>query len=60
VKAISYGTAITTIKVPDKNGKIEDVALGFDDVEGQSRFIHILHLSRSLCNRFVKVKSHNF
>ena len=30
VQAISYGAIITSIKVPDRNGKFADVALGFD------------------------------
>src|SRR5438045_9519368 len=30
VQAISYGAIITSIKVPDRAGKIADVALGFD------------------------------
>lgn len=31
---ISYGAIITTIKVPDRNGKLSDVVLGFDDMKG--------------------------
>lgn len=31
-----YGATIVGIFTPDKNGKIEDVALGFDDVTGYS------------------------
>jgi aldose 1-epimerase len=34
VNIITYGGAVQSIKVPDKNGKIEDVALGFDDLKG--------------------------
>jgi aldose 1-epimerase len=34
VRAITYGGIITSILVPDKNGKFEDVALGFDSLEG--------------------------
>ncbi len=30
VQAISYGAIITSIKVPDRSGKIADVVLGFD------------------------------
>ena len=30
VQAISYGAIITSIKVPDRGGKIADVVLGFD------------------------------
>ncbi|XP_064633714.1 galactose mutarotase-like isoform X2 [Lineus longissimus] len=31
---ITYGAIITEIKVPDKDGKIEDVCLGYDDQKG--------------------------
>src|SRR5438094_6684773 len=30
VQAISYGAIITSIKVPDRTGKVADVVLGFD------------------------------
>ena len=32
VKVSNYGGIIMSIKVPDRNGKIEDVALGFDTI----------------------------
>ena len=31
---ITYGGVLQSLKVPDKNGKLEDVVLGFDDVQG--------------------------
>jgi aldose 1-epimerase len=34
VKITNYGCIITEIHVPDKNGKMADVALGFDNLEG--------------------------
>lgn len=34
VDVITYGGAVQSIKVPDKNGKIADVALGFDNLDG--------------------------
>ena len=34
VKVINYGGIITHLKVPDKNGHVGDVVLGFDDLEG--------------------------
>jgi len=34
VKAIAYGAAITSIRVPDRNGTIDDVVLGFDTIDG--------------------------
>ena len=36
VELISYGAAITSIQVPDKNGLFDDVILGFDDIHGES------------------------
>ena len=33
VDIITYGGAVQSIKVPDKNGKIEDMALGFDNLK---------------------------
>lgn len=34
VQVISYGARVISIKLPDRNGKIEDVLLGFDDLAG--------------------------
>jgi aldose 1-epimerase len=34
VKVITYGAIVTEIDVPDRNGKIADVVLGFDNLEG--------------------------
>ena len=34
VKCITYGAIITQVLVPDKNGVLGDVALGFDSIEG--------------------------
>ncbi|MBC3964399.1 aldose epimerase family protein [Pseudomonas simiae] len=31
---ITYGGVLQSLKVPDKHGKVEDVVLGFDDVQG--------------------------
>ena len=31
---ISYGAAITNLLVPDKNGQLDDVTLGFDNLDG--------------------------
>ena len=33
VQAIEYGAIVTSIRVPDKDGKVADVALGFDKLE---------------------------
>src|SRR5262245_20440353 len=34
VKIITYGGAITELWVPDRDGKLADVNLGFDDMKG--------------------------
>jgi len=34
VKLINYGATVTSIMVPDRNGRMADVALGYDSVEG--------------------------
>jgi aldose 1-epimerase len=34
VKVITYGAIVTAIDAPDRNGKIGDVVLGFDNLEG--------------------------
>lgn len=34
VKIINYGAAITSLFVPDRDGKIEDVVLGYDSLQG--------------------------
>ncbi len=34
VKIINYGAAVTSLCVPDRDGKIEDVVLGYDTLQG--------------------------
>src|SRR5215203_2136268 len=34
MRAISYGAIVTSIRVPDRNGAMADVALGFDTLDG--------------------------
>ena len=34
VRVINFGATVTDILLPDKNGKIDDVSLGFDSVKG--------------------------
>jgi aldose 1-epimerase len=34
MKVINYGCTITTLMVPDRNGLIEDIVLGYDHLEG--------------------------
>ena len=35
VQVLTLGCTITSIKVPDRNGHIDDVVLGFDDLAGK-------------------------
>lgn len=52
VSVCSYGAAIVSIKVPDRDGKIADVALGYDNLEGylSRRYFFGATVGRS-CNR---------
>ena len=34
VRAITYGGIITSLRVPDRDGQVDDVVLGFDDLAG--------------------------
>ncbi len=34
VRAMTYGGIIVSLKVPDRNGKLDDVTLGFDSLDG--------------------------
>lgn len=34
VRAITYGAIITSLKVPDRSGRVADVVLGFDTLDG--------------------------
>jgi aldose 1-epimerase len=34
VRIITYGGAVASVRVPDRNGKLDDVVLGFDDLDG--------------------------
>ena len=34
LKAISYGGIITSLRVPDRTGKMDDIVLGFDSLDG--------------------------
>jgi aldose 1-epimerase len=37
VRAITYGGIIVSLRVPDRNGRLEDVVLGYDSLEGYLR-----------------------
>ena len=38
VDIVTYGATITSIRIPDKHGKIADIVLGFDNIEGTIKF----------------------
>ena len=40
-KITTYGGIITSLKVPDKEGKLEDVVLGFDSLEGYTQDLYL-------------------
>lgn len=42
VSALNYGCTIRTLKVPDRNGVISDVVLGFDTLEGYFNSPHYI------------------
>ena len=42
ISAINYGGIITSIFVPDKNGTIADVVLGYDTLEGYLADTHYM------------------
>ena len=33
-KITTYGATVVSLRVPDRNGKLDDVVLGFDDIDG--------------------------
>lgn len=35
VRLISWGASIQSIKIPNRDGKLADVVLGFDDMDGK-------------------------
>ena len=34
IRAIAYGAIIVSVRVPDRRGRMDDVVLGFDDLDG--------------------------
>jgi len=34
VQLISYGATLSSVRIPDRKGKVDEVTLGFDDLEG--------------------------
>ena len=43
VKIINYGGIVTNVRVPDKNGILADIVLGYDTLEGIN--YHYIHVS---------------
>jgi galactose mutarotase-like enzyme len=54
VRLISWGAGIQSIRIPDRNGTMADVVLGFDDINGKisapleskRKFAHISEKTR--------------
>ena len=61
VQLITYGAALTNLFVPDKNGQLQDVVLGFDDMDGKWKCNKQLEykftsLSDTFCNFILKLQ----
>jgi len=55
VKITNYGATITSIKAPDKNGKFEDVVLGYDSIDGYlAKNPHLGAVAGRYANRIAK------
>lgn len=55
VKITNYGATVTSIKVPDRNGKLDDVALGYDSIAGYlAKNPHLGSLAGRYANRIGK------
>lgn len=57
VRLISWGASIQSIKVPNRDGKLADVVLGFDDMDGEfveQRVVFQEQINRAhVCTRFL-------
>lgn len=55
VKITNYGATITSIKTPDRNGKFDDVTLGYDSIDGYlKKNPHMGSLAGRFANRIGK------
>jgi aldose 1-epimerase len=55
VRAITYGAIITTIKTPDRTGRLDDIVLGFDTLDGYlSGHPYFGALVGRYCNRIAR------
>lgn len=50
VRVINYGATITDILLPDKNGTVEDISLGFDSVQGLLNVVFSLKFINCIIN----------
>lgn len=50
VRVINYGATITDILLPDKNGTVEDISLGFDSVQGLLNVVFSLKFITCIIN----------
>jgi aldose 1-epimerase len=57
VSVCSYGATVVSIKVPDRNGKLADIVLGYDNLEGyMSRANFFGATVGRCCNRIAKAQ----
>ena len=49
LRVINYGCTITSLMVPDRNGKFENIVLGFDSLE---EYFHSQHYTGSIIGRY--------
>lgn len=55
VKITNYGATVTSIKAPDRNGKLDDVTLGYDNIAGYlAKNPHLGSLAGRYANRIGK------
>ncbi|MBP6823877.1 MAG: galactose mutarotase [Acidobacteria bacterium] len=55
VKITNYGATVTSIKAPDRNGKFDDVTLGYDNIAGYlDKNPHLGALAGRYANRIAK------
>ena len=55
VKITNYGATITSIKVPDRSGKFDDVTLGYDSIDGYlAKNPHLGAVAGRFANRIAK------
>jgi aldose 1-epimerase len=47
-KIIAYGGALVSLKVPDRNGRFDDVVLGYDNLDGYLKGTSFRRSHRSL------------